>query len=87
MSTPQTFVCAIPGVPGQVMPGQQGMTSPAQVIVLPAPSSPVGMSRIQKGYFVGLGATQLAVGCLCVLFNSIAIAVAASLTGIVTPGI
>ena len=87
MNAQQTTVYATPGVPGQVFPIQQGMTFPAQVTVLAAPSSPPEMSDSHRCRFVALGATQLALGCLCVLFNIVAIILAASLTMILAPGI
>ena len=87
MSTQPTVVYATPGTHGQVIPVQQGMTSTAQVILIPAPSSPFAMNDTQRGCFVSLGTTQVVVGVLCMVFNIGAIVVEAIATMYVAPGI
>ena len=88
MSTQPTVVYTTPGTHGQVIPVPQGMTSTAQVIVIPAPSSPFEMDDTHSGYFVCLGYTQVAVGVLCIVFNIGAIVAGGfTVTMVLVPGI
>ena len=81
MNAPPPVVVMSPGV-------QQGMTSQPQVVVIEAPpSSHLEMGSSQRGCVVGMGATQVAIGIFCFIFQIGAFIIPTSFTVITAPGI
>ena len=89
MNPPPPVVVANPAVQGQqVLPVQQGMTSQPQIVVIQASSSPeLEMGSSQRGCVVGMGATQLAIGIFCFIFQIGAFIVPTEFTLYSAPGI